>query len=86
MDTNSFIEAFIKAKQKLSELKTDEDITEVVLICNPKVTDILERAIHEKNLKNIQIIPHPWIEKDKVCMVTDKEYIKNIRMMMDKNK
>lgn len=83
MNKNSLVEDLIKAEQKLSELKADEDITEVVLICNPKVTDILKRAIHENNLKDILIIPSRLVEKDKVYMVTEKEFIKNVRKMME---
>lgn len=82
-DINSFIECIVKTEQKLSELKEYEDITEVVLVCNPEVTDILKRAIHENNLKNIPIIDFPLVEKNKVIMVTDKELNKNLRTMME---
>lgn len=89
MDINSFIEDIVKAEQKLNELKAYEehrangDITEAVLICNPKVENILKRVIHENNLKEIQIISVPMAEEDKIYMVTDKEFIKNARMMME---
>lgn len=88
MDINSFTEDIVKAEQKLSELKAyeehraNDDITEAVLICHPKVTNILKKAIHENNLKDIPIISTPLAEKDKTYMVTDKEFIKNVRMMM----
>jgi len=89
MDINSFIEDIVKAEQKLSELKAyeehraNEDITEAVLICHPKVTNALKMAIHENNLKDIPIISTPLSEEDKIYMVTDKEFIKNARMMME---
>lgn len=87
MDINSFIEEIVKAEQKLNELKIYEehrasnDITEAVLICHPKVTNILKRAIHENKLKNIPIISTPLAEEDKIYMATDNEFIKNARMM-----
>lgn len=89
MDINSFVEDIVKAEQKLSELKAyeehraNDDITEAVLICHPKVTNSLKRAIHENNLKDIPIISTSLAEKDKIYMVTDKEFIKNARMMME---
>lgn len=89
MDTDSFIAEIVKAEQKLKEIevykehRANGDITEAVLICHPKVTDILKRAIHENNLKDIPIISTSLAEEDKTYMVTDKEFIKNVRMMME---
>lgn len=89
MDINSFVEDIVKATQKISELKTYEehrangDITEAVLICHPKVTNVLKMAIHKNNLKDIPIISTPLAEEDKVYMCTDKEFVKNARMMMN---
>lgn len=88
MGINSFVEDIVKETQKLSELKTYEehrangDITEAVLICHPKVTNVLKKAIHENNLKDIPIIITPLAEEDKIYMCTDREAIKNARMMM----
>lgn len=88
MDKNISVEDIVKAAQKLSELKTYEehrangDITEAVLVCSPKVTNALKMAIHENNLKDIPIISTPLVEADKIYMLTDKEAIKNARMMM----
>ena len=89
MDINSFIEDIVNAEQKLNELKAYEehiangDITEAVLICHPKVANILKRVIHENNLKDITIISTTLAEEDKTYMVTDKEFIKNARMLME---
>ena len=89
MDINSFIEDIVNAEQKLNELKAYEehiangDITEAVLICNTKVENILKRVIHENNLKDITIISTTLAEEDKTYMVTDKEFIKNARMLME---
>lgn len=89
MDINSFIEDIVNAEQMFNELKAYEehrangDITEAVLICHPKVANILKRVIHENNLKDITIISTTLAEEDKTYMVTDKEFIKNARMMME---
>lgn len=89
MEINSLVEDIVKATQKLSELKTyeehraNEDITEAVLVCSPKVTNVLKMAIHKNNLKDIQIISTPLVEEDKIYMLTDKEAIKKARMMMN---
>lgn len=41
------------------------------------------RIIYKNKLKGIQIIRTPLAEKDKIYMCTDKEFIKNARMMME---
>ena len=51
-------------------------------MCHPKVTNVLKKAIHENNLKDIPIISTPLAEEDKIYMCTDREAIKNARMMM----
>lgn len=89
MYINSLIEDIVKAELKLNELKlyeehrANDDITEAVLICHPKVTNVLKMAIHENNLKDIPIISIPLAEEDKIYMCTDKEFVKNARMMME---
>lgn len=82
------IENIVKETQKLNELKlyeehrANDDITEAVLVCCPKVANILQNAIYENNLKDIPIISTPLAEEDKVYMVTDKEVIKRARTML----
>lgn len=87
MDINNLVESIVKAEKKLKELQVYEehrengDITEPVLICHPKVKHILEETIYNNGLKHFPIIATALAEEDKVYMVTDKEFIKNARLM-----
>lgn len=89
MDIKNMIDEICKAEKRLNEIKayeehkTNGDITEAVLLCHPKVADILKKAIYENDLKDIPIIATPLADEDKIYMVTDKEFIKNARMMME---
>lgn len=87
MDVNSFIEDIVKANElkAYEEHRANSDITEAVLICNPRVADILKKAIYDNKLKDIVIITTPLAEKDKIYMVKNEEFIKNARMIMRNN-
>lgn len=79
------IEDIVKAKQKLEgmclfeEKRKDGSITEAVLICSPSVKHTLKKALYENNIKDIPILAVPYAEEDKLYMVTDKDFIDNVR-------
>ena len=65
-------------KSYFEHFKATEQVSEAVLLMNPKHKEQLGEFLNVSGLK-IPIIWHRYVEEDKAYMVTDKELARNIR-------
>lgn len=90
MNIDFYIENIIKAEQKLAECKAYEehrkngDITEAVLVCHPKVANVIRNAIYKAGIKKIPMLITSLAEEDKVYMITDKDVIEEVRKNVER--
>lgn len=71
-----------KEEKMFEEAKEKGEISEAVLIMNPKHKEQLGEFLNVSGLK-IPIIWHRYVEEDKAYMVTDKEIAKDVREAYD---
>ena len=72
-------------KRIFEDYKATEQVSEAVLVMNPKHKGQMGEFLYVSGLK-IPIIWHRYVEEDKVYMVTDKELAKNIREAYEQNR
>ena len=70
-------------KKQFERLKVTEQISEAVLLMNPKHKVQMGEFLYVSGLK-IPIIWHRYVEEDKAYMITDKELAKNVREMYER--
>ena len=69
-------------KKRFKHLKVTGQISEAVLMMNPKHKGQMGEFLYVSGLK-IPIIWHRYVEEDKAYMITDKELAKNVREAYD---
>lgn len=69
-------------KRLFEDYKATEQISEAVLLMNPKHKGQMGEFLYVSGLK-IPIIWHRYVEEDKAYMITDKEMAKNVRKMYE---
>lgn len=65
-------------KRLFEDYKATEQISEAVLLMNPKHKGQMGEFLYVSGLK-IPIIWHRYVEEDKAYMITDKVLAKNVR-------
>lgn len=73
-----------KEEKMFEEAAEKGEISEAVLIMNPKHKDQMGEFLYVSGLK-IPIIWHRYVEEDKVYMITDKEIAKDVREAYESN-
>ena len=71
-------------KKLIEEAKEKGQISEAVLLMNPKHKGQMGEFLYVSGLK-IPVIWHRYVEEDKAYMITDKEIAKNVREMYESN-
>lgn len=83
-DFNTLIDDIYNRKVELEEKKRIEDlkakgiITDACLICSKSIKAEITEVLRENGIK-IAIICNPYVEKDKLYMVTDKDLVEAIK-------
>ncbi len=72
-----------RGKAFFEQLKCTRQISEAVLLMNPKHKEQLGEFLNVSGLI-IPIIWHRYVEEDKAYMITDKELAKNVREMYER--
>ena len=81
ISVEDIIEQAMKLEEmnKIIDLKAQGIITDACLICHMSHKGIIENALYQAGIKKIPIVYSPYIEDDKILMVTDKELVENIK-------
>lgn len=72
----------VNEKRLFEDYKATEQISEAVLMMNPKHKGQMGEFLYVSGLK-IPIIWHRYVEEDKAYMINDKDMAKNVREMYD---
>ena len=81
---DKIIDQWIEEREKeyFERLKTTEQISEAVLVMNPKHKGQMGEFLYVSGLK-VPVIYGKYVEEDKAYMITDKELAKNVRDAYD---
>ena len=71
-------------KRLFEDYKSTEQVSEAVLLMNPKHKGQMGEFLHVSGLK-VPVIYGKYVEEDKAYMITDKELAKNVREMYESN-
>ena len=78
--TKKMVEAY--EERLFEDYKATEQVSEAVLVMNPKHKGQMGEFLYVSGLK-VPVIYGKYVEEDKAYMITDKEIAKNVREMYD---